>query len=458
VPAPRRRSASPPPRVRPPAAARRALGVLTAARAPLQMTVEQLLREETLRAALVGGGAGGGAGGALALEEALQAALAAEGTPEAAPAFDPARDVPVLWGAAAGAARAAAAEAPPRPPASLSTPTFANAPPPPGRDSAQRAAAAAAAAAALPPLPRAGAPRAPVALQPGEELCGVGMALRLGTRALYGTFTTKRRQVIEVDGVLPGGSAHASGRIQEGDVLLSVRNDGDTVGMAVGSKLDAAKAAILGAPGSVVVLKLMRGDSSGGLRKHHQERSSYDVALVRVPGVIPADARRAPSPPHPAVGAMPGAAGALPEQRAVEPGDEVLLVEGVPLDEIEQHDLEGIFSGEDGEIVEVIVQKPRGELYAVPLPKQARLRSFEELWVLLHPPGVPAHAHAPAAPAARPRAPATEQRLLGSRTLARVAGAGIGLTSLQHRVRSRHAAAPSAPAATPPRQCCACKL
>lgn len=34
---------------------------------------------------------------------------------------------------------------------------------------------------------------------------------------------------MQVDSVLPGGSAHASGRVLPGDVLLAVRDDADRV-------------------------------------------------------------------------------------------------------------------------------------------------------------------------------------------------------------------------------------
>lgn len=77
------------------------------------------------------------------------------------------------------------------------------------------------------PVPSRSPPAAPK-IDHGPP-CGVGLALAVSTRTLFGSFRTHKRYIVEVDSVLEGGPAHSCGKIARGDVLLSVRGESDKV-------------------------------------------------------------------------------------------------------------------------------------------------------------------------------------------------------------------------------------
>jgi hypothetical protein len=228
--------------------------------------------------------------------------------------------------------------------------------------------------------------------------CGVGMALQAATRMLMGTLRNHKRWVIEVDSLLPDGPAARSGQILPGDVLLSVREASDKVGISVNNRVEEAKALIMGPPGSVVILRFTRGDTL-----HEHTHASFEVPIVR-------EAVKHPSLPLPDFGASGDEEvdwALLPEQATVEPGDTPLSLEGMPLAALSNEELQALLTGEEGKSVEMIVRKKDGSQARVAVYKKPLPRPAQQLKLMLH--GPEKEKHAP------------DQRFMGSRTLAKLA-------------------------------------
>ena len=229
--------------------------------------------------------------------------------------------------------------------------------------------------------------------------CGIGMALQASTRMLMGTLRNHKRWVIEVESLLPDGPAAKCGQILPGDVLLSVREASDKTATAVSNRVDDAKALIMGPPGSVVVLRFTRGDT---MKEH--TNASFEVSLVREAVTHP--------PPLPAGGAPVDEEvdwALLPEQATVEPSDIPLSLDGVPLASMSDEKLQSLLTGPAGKTAEIILRKKDGSQARVAVLKSPSPASAHELMQMLH--------------GEKREVPPAEMRLMGSRTLAKLASA-----------------------------------